>query len=97
MTAILAVSYDNPGDISPGTLGFIVVAALAVALFFLLRSMNKHLRKVTAARDEGRELGEPPHTDGAGEPPHTDGAGDPVGTGAAASPAPDKRNGSAGS
>ena len=63
MTAILAVSYDNPGDISPGVLGFIVVAALAIALFFLLRSMTKHLRKVTTARDEGRELGEHPRSD----------------------------------
>jgi len=86
MTAILAVSYDNPGDISPGVLGFIVVAALAVALFFLLRSMNRHLRRVASARDEGRELGQPP---GAG------GAGSPAGTGAAASSAPEKPNGSA--
>jgi hypothetical protein len=30
----------------PGILGFLVVAALALALFFLLRSMNKHLRRV---------------------------------------------------
>ena len=86
MTAILAVSYDNPGDISPGVLGFIVVAALVVALFFLLRSMNKHLRRVTSARDEGRELGQPPDAGGA--------AG-PAGTGAAASSASGKPNGSA--
>lgn len=87
MTAILAVSYDNPGDITPGVLGFIVVAALAIALFFLLRSMNKHLRKVTAARDEGRELSEPPRADG---------PADPAGTGAPAGAAPKKPNGSAG-
>jgi hypothetical protein len=67
MTAILAVSYDNPGDISPGVLGFIVVAALAIALFFLLRSMNKHLRKVSSARDDGRELGTPPQDGGPGD------------------------------
>jgi hypothetical protein len=30
----------------PGVLGFLVVAAMGLALFFLLRSMNKHLRKV---------------------------------------------------
>ena len=29
-----------------GVLGFLVVAGMGVALFFLLRSMNKHLRKV---------------------------------------------------
>jgi len=30
----------------PGILGFLVVAAMALALFFLLRSMNKQLNKV---------------------------------------------------
>jgi hypothetical protein len=29
-----------------GVLGFLVVAGMGVALFFLLRSMNKQLRKV---------------------------------------------------
>ena len=36
-------------QVVPGVLGFLVVAAMGLALFFLLRSMNKHLRKV--ARD----------------------------------------------
>ncbi|MBO0775533.1 MAG: hypothetical protein J2P34_04415 [Actinobacteria bacterium] len=31
----------------PGILGFLVVAGMGIALFFLLRSMNKQLRKVT--------------------------------------------------
>jgi hypothetical protein len=34
------------GTVVTGVLGFLVVAALGVALFFLLRSMNKQLRKV---------------------------------------------------
>ena len=38
---------SSTSDIEPGVLGFLVVAALGVALVFLLRSMNKHLRKVT--------------------------------------------------
>jgi len=33
----------------PGTLGFLVVFGMAVILFFLLRSMSKHLRKVREA------------------------------------------------
>ena len=33
-------------QVVPGVLGFLVVAAMGLALFFLLRSMNKHLRKV---------------------------------------------------
>jgi hypothetical protein len=34
-------------QVVPGLLGFIVVAGMGLALFFLLRSMNKQLRKVT--------------------------------------------------
>jgi len=31
---------------APGVLGFLVVAGMGVALYFLFRSMTKHLRKV---------------------------------------------------
>jgi hypothetical protein len=33
--------------VTPGVLGFVVFAALAVALVFLLKSMNKQFRKIT--------------------------------------------------
>jgi hypothetical protein len=33
-------------DVEPGVLGFLVVAVLAVALVFLLRSMNKQFKKI---------------------------------------------------
>jgi hypothetical protein len=37
----------------PGTLGFLVVFGMGVILYFVFRSMAKHLRKVnTAARAE---------------------------------------------
>jgi hypothetical protein len=37
----------------PGTLGFLVVFGMAVVLFFVFRSMAKHLRRViTAAKAE---------------------------------------------
>jgi Na+-transporting methylmalonyl-CoA/oxaloacetate decarboxylase gamma subunit len=42
----------------PGTLGFLVVFGMAVILFFVFRSMSKHLRKVNdtarAEEDEAR-------------------------------------------
>jgi len=41
-----------------GVLGFLVVAGMGVALFFLLRSMNKQLRKVAPGpkwREEARD------------------------------------------
>ncbi len=48
--AVLASSASNStssiGDVEPGLLGFLVVAALGVALVFLLRSMNKQFKKI---------------------------------------------------
>jgi hypothetical protein len=57
---VLAVSGN---DVTPGTLGFLVVAGMGVVLFFLFRSMSKHLRKVAsqARREEEAAL-----TDGGG-------------------------------
>lgn len=50
---VLAAGSPSAFD-QPGTLGFLVVFGLGVILFFLFRSMSKHLRKVneTAADDE---------------------------------------------
>ena len=44
----------------PGVLGFLVVAAMGVALVFLLRSMNKQFRKITPEPDapDGEQAGE---------------------------------------
>jgi hypothetical protein len=36
----------DPDDVTPGLLGFLVVAALGLAIWFLLRSMTRHLKKV---------------------------------------------------
>jgi hypothetical protein len=41
-------SASPSGGVAPGALGFLVVAALALALVFLFRSMNKQLRKVSS-------------------------------------------------
>jgi hypothetical protein len=43
VTTLAAASSNS---VAPGTLGFLVVFGLAVVLFFLFRSMSKHLRKV---------------------------------------------------
>jgi hypothetical protein len=39
--------------VTPGILGFLVFAALAVALVFLIRSMNKQFRKITPKPEPG--------------------------------------------
>jgi hypothetical protein len=47
----LAASASSSAE--PGTIAFIIVFCMAVALVFLFRSMSKQLRKVnTAARQE---------------------------------------------
>ena len=50
---VLAAASPSAFD-QPGTLGFLVVFGLAIVLYFLFRSMAKHLRRVndTAAADE---------------------------------------------
>jgi hypothetical protein len=45
--AAVAASSSASNDVTPGVLGFLVVAAMGVALVFLLRSMNKQFRKIT--------------------------------------------------
>ena len=45
--AAAAASSSASNDVEPGILGFLVVAAMGVALVFLLRSMNKQFRKIT--------------------------------------------------
>jgi hypothetical protein len=60
---VLASSTPAAGQVVTGVLGFLVVAAMGVALFFLLRSMNKHLRKVIREprwREEAQAGQEPP-------------------------------------
>lgn len=46
--AATAAESDVPGrpDIGPGSLGFWIVIALIVVLFFLYRSMRKQIRRV---------------------------------------------------
>ena len=61
--AAAAASSSASNDVEPGVLGFLVVAAMGVALVFLLRSMNKQFRKITpepeaARRRAGEQAGE---------------------------------------
>ena len=45
--AMLETSDDSKsGNIGPGLIAFLIVAVLAVATFFLIRSMLTHIRKV---------------------------------------------------
>ena len=52
MTFLASNSSSTINDVEPGLLGFLVVAALGLALFFLLRSMNKQFRKIGPKPEE---------------------------------------------
>jgi len=57
LAAAVAASSPPSNDVTPGLLGFLVVAAIGVALVFLLRSMNKQFRKI-APKDDAAVPGE---------------------------------------
>ncbi|MET8141854.1 hypothetical protein ABZU32_16230 [Sphaerisporangium sp. NPDC005288] len=39
-----------PPPVGPGLIGFLVVAAIGVALYFLVKSMNKQISKIEVPR-----------------------------------------------
>jgi hypothetical protein len=47
--AVLAVPEDK---VTPGALGFVIVLALGVALYLLIRSMNKQIARIEAPRED---------------------------------------------
>ncbi len=55
----------DESQVTPGVLGFLVVAALAVATWLLIRSMSRQLKKINfAERDRGD--GAPPAAEPSG-------------------------------
>ena len=50
--AAVAAASSASDYVTPGLLGFLVVAAMGVALVFLLRSMNKQFRKIEPKGEE---------------------------------------------
>ena len=50
--AAVAAPSSNSDDIGAGVIAFLIVAAMGVALVFLLRSMNKQFRKIAPKAEE---------------------------------------------
>ena len=69
LAAAVAASSPPSDDVTPGVLGFLVVAAIGVALVFLLRSMNKQFRR--SPKDEAAVPGDA----GSARPEHDGRAG----------------------
>jgi hypothetical protein len=55
-----AAASSASDDVSTGVIAFLIVAAMGVALVFLLLSMNKQFRKITPqpGPTDGEEAGE---------------------------------------
>ncbi|GGL11309.1 hypothetical protein [Planomonospora parontospora] len=51
------IAFDTvpKGDVSPGLLGFLVVAAMGLALFLLVKSMRKQISKIELPSETDRE------------------------------------------
>jgi hypothetical protein len=94
LTVLASSSAPAAGQVVTGVLGFLVVAGMGVALFFLLRSMNKHLRKVMREPQWRQEAGgQGPGGQGPGGP--EPGGGEDGGNDPQDQPEPDySRNGS---
>jgi hypothetical protein len=73
-------SSSVASQVEPGVLGFLIVAGIAVVLVFLLRSMNKQLRKVGADRkyfSDRPDLPPRPEADAVATQEHPGGDGQP--------------------
>ena len=81
---LLAAGQSAASSAAPGALGFLVVVGMGLAVFFLFRSMTKHLRKVRLAADNAAAPPAKP-----GRPAESAGPAGPgrVSTGAAATDA----------
>lgn len=49
------------GDVSPGLLGFIVVALIGLALYILIKSMNKQMSKIRVPHEGETDEVQEPH------------------------------------
>jgi hypothetical protein len=67
---VLAAAAPASDNVTPGLLGFVVFAVMAVALVFLLKSMNKQFRKITPKAEGTTAASAAPASKTApGEPP----------------------------
>ena len=82
---LLAAGQSAASSAAPGAVGFLVVAGMGLAIFFLFRSMTKHLRKVNLAAEN--EAAPPAKAGPPAGPNGPGGAPGRVSTGAAATDA----------
>ncbi|SDK40046.1 hypothetical protein SAMN05421806_107112 [Streptomyces indicus] len=67
--AVLLAKELDEDKVTPGVLGFLVFAALAVGVWFLMKSMNRHMGRVSfeeAPEEKAQDETAPKGTAGAG-------------------------------
>ncbi|GGV62538.1 hypothetical protein GCM10010277_68040 [Streptomyces longisporoflavus] len=68
MTHLVPLAKEVDDDkVTPGVLGFIVFAVMAVAVWGLMKSMNKHMRKVDFKEPADSSAAAPAGASGEGE------------------------------
>ncbi|NMO35711.1 hypothetical protein HG826_19460 [Streptomyces sp. GMY01] len=65
-THLVTLAEFDKNKVTPGVLGFIVFAAMALAVWFLMRSMNRHMGKVDFKETADSEGGTPKGAAGSG-------------------------------
>ncbi|MFF9312964.1 hypothetical protein ACF1BS_18830 [Streptomyces sp. NPDC014748] len=65
-THLVTLAEFDKNKVTPGVLGFIVFAAMALAVWFLMRSMNRHMGKVDFKETADSEGGTPKSAAGSG-------------------------------
>lgn len=68
LTVLAAVDESK---VTPGLLGFVVVALLGVATYLLIRSMNRQIRRIDLPETEDEQTGNPEQDSADGEPGRT--------------------------
>ena len=53
VTHLVTLADLDQNKVTPGVLGFIVFAVMGLAVWGLMKSMNKHMRKVDFQQDAG--------------------------------------------
>ncbi|MFG2717339.1 hypothetical protein ACGFW5_03390 [Streptomyces sp. NPDC048416] len=82
MTHLVSLADEmNDDKVTPGVLGFIVFAALALGVWVLMKSMNRHMGKVDF--EEAPEPGSAEQAESAGSAEQA-GSAEPVGSAPAA-------------
>jgi len=71
LQAVASDPVPSENDVKAGWVALVVVLLLGVAVFFLLRSFTKQLKKVDAADEAGVYDQDPPAENGSDLPPTT--------------------------